>query len=351
MRPALPIDSGEAMSTEAGWRIESAVTDVALIPLPADQQGLTTIEGSILAQDRSNAVLVVAEGAGAGISAVSDKSGAYTIFNVPDGSYEVKGYRAGVQLVPESVEVAGAPVIDVNLVASEDGLGTINGNIQIVNAPGGLKTSVVLVVESTFSETFIKGEVPFGLRAPLSGPPDVDGAFVIDDVPAGDYVVLASFENDDLVRDPDQAIAGTGLVRVTMPGPGQNITLDESFKVTEALAVLSPGAEEPEPVSGNVTLSWADDSSEKFYTVTVYNAYGDLVWCRARADVLSLLNLDSCDEPEVPEGNGADVMVPYNGPLEPGMYYQFRATSWREPGGGPTPISQTEDLRGVFYVE
>lgn len=351
VRPALPIDSGEAMSTEAGWRIESAVTDVALIPLPADQQGLTTIEGSILAQDRSNAVLVVAEGAGAGISAVSDKSGAYTIFNVPDGSYEVKGYRAGVQLVPESVEVAGAPVIDVNLVASEDGLGTINGNIQIVNAPGGLKTSVVLVVESTFSETFIKGEVPFGLRAPLSGPPDVDGAFVIDDVPAGDYVVLASFENDDLVRDPDQAIAGTGLVRVTMPGPGQNITLDESFKVTEALAVLSPGAEEPEPVSGNVTLSWADDSSEKFYTVTVYNAYGDLVWCRARADVLSLLNLDSCDEPEVPEGNGADVMVPYNGPLEPGMYYQFRATSWREPGGGPTPISQTEDLRGVFYVE
>jgi hypothetical protein len=351
VRPALPIDSGEAASEETGWLIDSAVTDVALIPLPEEEQGRTTIEGTVVADDLSDGVLVVAEGAEGGISAVSDKSGAYTIFNVPDGSYEVKGYRAGVQLVPQSTEVAGEPVVDVDLLPSEDGLGTINGNIQIVNAPGGSLTSVVLVVESTFSETFVKGEVPFGLRAPLSGPPDVDGDFVINDVPAGDYVVLASFENDDLVRDPDQSIAGTGLVRVTMPGPGEDITLSESFKVTEALAVIGPGAEEPEPVSGNVTLSWADDSSEKFYTVTVYNAYGDLVWCRARADVLALLNLDGCDEAEVPEVNGGDVSVPYGGPLEPGMYYQFRATSWREPGGGPTPISQTEDLRGVFFVE
>lgn len=351
VRPALPIDSGEAVSTESGWSIESAVTDVALIPLPEEEQGQTTIEGNVLAEDRSGGVLVVAEGSDGGISAVSDKSGAYTIFNVPDGSYEVRGYAANVQLTPESVEVAGAPVVDVDLIESGDALGSIDGSIQIVNAPGGSLTSVVLVVESTFSETFVKGEVPLGLRAPLSGPPDVSGGFVIEGVPAGDYVVLASFENDGLVRDPDQAIAGTGLVRVTMPGPGEAITLDESFKVTEALAVLSPGADEPEPVSGNVTLRWADDSSEKFYTVTVYDAYGDLVWCRARADVLALLNLDGCDDVEVPEANGGDVSVAYDGPLDPGMYYQFRATSWREPGGGPTPISQTEDLRGVFYVE
>jgi len=351
VRPALPIDSGEAAANDPGWLIDSAVTDVALIPLPEEEQGRTTIEGTVLAEEHSGGVLVVAEGADGGISAVSDKSGAYTIFNVPDGAYDVKGYAAGVQLAPESVDVAGSPLVDVNLSATEDALGKITGNIQIVNAPGGAVTSVVLVVESTFSETFVKGEVPYGLRAPLSGPPDVDGDFVINDVPAGDYVVLASFENDDLVRDPDQAIAGTGLVHVTMPRPGEDIALSESFKVTEALEVLSPGADEPEPVSGDVTLSWADDSSEKFYTVTVYNAYGDLVWCRARADVLALLNIDSCDQAEVPSVSGGDVTVTYDGPLEPGMYYQFRATSWREPGGGPTPIAQTEDLRGVFFVE
>ena len=39
------------------------------------------------------------------------------------------------------------------------------------------------------------------------------------------------------------------------------------------------------------------------------------------------------------------------GPLDPGMYYQFRATAWRSPGGKPGPVSTTEDLRGVFYVQ
>jgi hypothetical protein len=37
--------------------------------------------------------------------------------------------------------------------------------------------------------------------------------------------------------------------------------------------------------------------------------------------------------------------------MVPGMYYQFRATSWRMPGGTAGPISNTEDLRGVFYVD
>ncbi|MCA9623989.1 MAG: carboxypeptidase regulatory-like domain-containing protein, partial [Myxococcales bacterium] len=200
VRTALPISGSEAMASDPGWTIQSAVTDVALLPLPSDQQGRTTIEGRVVAGDLSAGVLVVAESGGAGISAVSDKSGAYTIFNVPDGSYEVKGYAAGVQLVPEAASVSGMPVLGVDLGMSQDALGSISGNIQIVNAPGGATTSVVLVVASTFSETFVKGEVPRGLRAPLSGPPTISGDFHIEGVPAGEYVVLASFENDDLVR-------------------------------------------------------------------------------------------------------------------------------------------------------
>jgi hypothetical protein len=48
---------------------------------------------------------------------------------------------------------------------------------------------------------------------------------------------------------------------------------------------------------------------------------------------------------------GGNVSVQYDGPMDPGMYYQFRATSWRAPGGTPGPASNTEDLRGVFYVD
>jgi len=346
LRTALPFGSDDAGSETDGWNIQTAITDIALIPLPSDQQGLASISGTVLADEESAGVLVAAENdAGTGYTAISDLSGGYTIFNVPDGGYTVKGYAADLQLEPESADVSGGDLADVDLSPSSDDLGTIEGSLNIVNAPGGSATSVVLVVESTFSDTFVRGEVPRGLRTPLSGPPDVTSSFSITGVPAGRYVVLAAFENDDLVRDPDPNIAGTQIVTVDMPSPGQTVTLTDSFKITEALAVISPGANDAEAVTEAPTLRWADDSSEDFYTVLVYNAYGDLVWCRSEQM--------PCDGgPNVPSVSGGDdVSVLYEGPLDPGMYYQFRATSWRSPGGNAGPIATTEDLRGVFFVE
>ena len=37
----------------------------------------------------------------------------------------------------------------------------------------------------------------------------------------------------------------------------------------------------------------------------------------------------------------------YAGPMQPGMYYQWRATSQRQ---SSCNISRTEDLKGVFYT-
>lgn len=351
LRTALPIKTSDALMATMGqkaWTIDTTLTDIALIALPMDQQGLPSIAGTVLANPGGGGVLVVAEDANnKGISAISDKKGAYTIFNVPDGGYTVRGYAAGIQLVPAMATVAGKPLTGVDLSPSTDALGTISGNVNIVNAPGGSLTSVVLVVASTFSDTFVRGEVPRGLRAPLSGPPNVSGAFTISNVPAGSYVVLAAFENDNLVRDPDPNISGTQIVTVDMPSPGMAVALPTSFKITEALAVFGPGVDDPEPVTTPPLLRWADDSSEDFYTVVVYNAYGDLVWCLADAAIMP-----GCDGPNIPGVSGQnEVSVMYGGPMDPGMYYQFRALSWRAPGGNPGPISATEDLRGVFYVD
>jgi hypothetical protein len=348
LRTALPIKTSEAKAAETpkGWTVQTTLTDVALLALPKEQQGLPSIAGSVVADaEKVGGVLVVAEDAnGKGISAISDKSGAYTIFNVPDGTYSVHGYAAGLQLTPAPATMAGKALTGIDLDESKDALGKVTGSVSIVNAPGGSMTSVVLVVASTFSDTFVRGEVPRGLRSPLSGAPNVTGAFTIDDVPAGKYVVLAAFENDGLVRDPDPNIAGTQIVTIDVPSPGNTVALPSTFKITEALEVFSPGADDPEPVTSAPMLSWADDSSEDFYTVVVYDAYGNRVWCLSEQDA-------GCDGPNIPsQSGGAMVSVPYGGPMDPGMYYQFRATSWRAPGGKPGPISTTEDLRGVFYV-
>lgn len=338
LRTALPIETSGATRPEGdvGYVIQLPLTDISLLGLPEEERGRPSISGTVLAEEASAGVLVVAESEGAGLAAVSDRDGAYTIFNVPQGAYSVHGYAAGVALEPADATVADVPLTGVDLVASSTALGAISGSVQIVNAPGGSKTSVVLLVESTFSDTFVRGEVPRGLRAPLSGPPTIDGAFRIEGVPPGKYVVLAAFENDGLVRDPDPNISGTQILHVEMPSPGVELEADSSFKITEALQILTPGADGPEAVTGTPTFEWVDDSSEDFYSVVVYDAFGNLVW----------------ENQEVPSVSGGNVSIEYAGPaLEQGMYYQFRATSWRSPGGNPGPIAQTEDLRGVFFVE
>jgi hypothetical protein len=332
IRPALPLDAATASAAEDRWVIENSLTTVALVPLPGDTSNLGSISGLINAEPHAG-VLVVAEGGGAALTGFSDADGNYTIFNVPPGSYMVQGYFAGLQLNATSTSVAaGEDKSAVDLSQAASPLSTVSGSVQIVNAPGGSVTSVILAVESTFQAAAGRGTVPPGLRAG-----DVTSAFTIDGVPDGRYVVLAAFENDRLVRDPDLAIAGTTVVHITVPDPvlGNTITFSEGFKVTGALNIVGPGADQPEQVSTlTPTFQWADDSSEDGYIIRVFDSFGDEVWNTEIGNVTG----------------SATVMLMYAGPaLAPDMFYQFRVTSFRDTNAGRSAISQTEDLKGVFY--
>jgi hypothetical protein len=331
IRTAIPISTTLAVEMETEWLVMGTLTDVVLIPLGDLTAPRVSISGRVVAPGREAGVLVVANGAD-GHSAISDASGAYTIFNVPPGEYEVRGYAGGLQVTPVTVTAADVDLLDVDLVANESPLSTLSGMMQIVNPGDCEATSVVLAVESTFDELLGRGELPPGLRAPRPGmPPSItnNSTWTIEGVPDGRYVVLAGFENDDCVRDPDTSIAGTAIVHVELPADAG--TLTETFKVTGALAVFGPGVSDPEAVTAAPTLRWEDDSGENNYLVEVFDAYGDLVWMQ-----------------QVPGVSGSSmVSVAYGGPLESGMYYQFRATS-RDNSG--SPLSRTEDLRGVFFV-
>jgi hypothetical protein len=316
-RVALPIDLADAAGDPPS--VTSALTDVGLITLPAGERG--TVSGRVLA-DNPGGTLVVA----GAVTGVADSDGEYAIFNVPAGDVTVNGFLPGVNLASREVTVAAdEEETGVDLDVVSDATATVSGTVQIVNAPGGSATSVILVVESTFIETTARGEAPPGLRVA-----DVSGAWSIDDVPDGRYVALAAFENDGLVRDPDTSIGGTDILHFEVGG--EPVTL-EGFKVTGALAVVAPGAVEPEAVSGNFELSWEDDSSEDTYDLTVFDALGNVTWEQSGI---------------VGPGGNDPVSVPYEGPaLVPGMFYQFRAMSIKD----GVPISATEDLKGVFTSE
>lgn len=340
LRPALPIDAQDVVIDDEQpgvlGTIDNASTVVAL--LPGDGGGVT-IRGEVEGE-RGAGTLVAAEGVGRAVVAVADLDGQFTLFNVPSGSATIQGYRQGLQLEAVEVEVGDEDVADVRLaVLTEDAseMTSVQGSVNIVNAPGGTPTSVVLVPSSVFDEVLERGPVPAGLRAPA--PPDapsITSSFEIAGVPEGRYHVLAAFENDQLVRDPDESIAGTQIQQIEVTGQGV-LTLDESFKITEALAIVGPGAEGPEAVDGTPTFVWADDSSEDRYEIVVRDAFGEEIW---RDD-------------EVPGVSGSDtVEVGYGGPaLSSGMVYQFRVTSWKDGPQGSEAISRSEDLRGVFVVQ
>ena len=102
--------------------------------------------------------MVVAEGDASSYT-VADRGGAFTLFNVSAGANSVRGYRGGLQVVPQDIDVS-ANVDGVILELSGDGLGSVSGSVNIVNAPGNSATSVVLIPSSLFIESF-----EFGPRA------------------------------------------------------------------------------------------------------------------------------------------------------------------------------------------
>lgn len=319
-RVALPLDLKDA-SGQGEKTLKTPTTDVGLIALD-DTAGLGTVSGTVEAELPGGA-LVVAGGA----TGVADRDGSFMVFNVPAGSLQVSGFKQGLNLVPATAAVtAGQETAGVVLAKAGDATASVSGDVQIVNASGGASTSVILVLEETFEPTLVRGEAPPGLRAG-----NVTGSFSISGVPDGKYVVLAAFENDGLVRDPDTSIGGTEIQHITVAG--QSVAVAGGFKVTGALAVVSPGADGVESVSATPTFRWEDDSSEDEYRVQVFDALGNQVWETSG---------------DFDPGGNAPAEVVYGGPaLASGMIYQFRATSIK----AGTPISSTEDLRGVFLFQ
>jgi hypothetical protein len=324
-RQAVPIDT--SMASGDPPNLDTPATDIALIAL-SDSAGLGSIAG-VVHGDSPRGTLVVAGGSpqtGGGVTGIADFDGSYTVFNVPAGSVAVHGYKVGVQLDFATADVrAGELTEGIDLAVLGEATAVVSGKIETVNPGDGNETSIILAVDETFDPTFASAEAPPGLR--VAG---ISGDFAIEGVPDGNYVVLAAFENDFLVRDPDTSIAGTDIVHITVAGG--SMAIDQSFKITGSLDVVSPDAEQV--VSGTPSFVWVDDSGEDHYEIVVYDAFGNLVWERT----------------DIPGVSGdKNVTVAYDGPaLEAGLLYQFRATSIKLSG---SPLSRTEDLRGVFVYQ
>ncbi len=181
-----------------------------------------------------------------------------------------------------------------------------------------------------------------GDRAVSTSIVDLDGGFVLYDVPPGAVSLVGLLAGLYLpptaVDVPEAGLAGVvlgaepadGVVQgsvsiVNAPGGAETSLILVPDSAFDAEVVRGPAVAglRAAPVSGGFTG----------YELRVYDAFGALV----HSDL------------EVGRVTGDDtVSASWGGPLEPGMLYQFRAASFREDGEGRRYISTTEDLRGVF---
>lgn len=328
-RIAIPIDVSAA--TGSPLVLKTPATDIGLIAIP-NASTLGAVSGHVVADHPWGTVVVAggAANAGGGVTGIADRDGSYTVFNVPVGSVTVSGYKVGLQLDTATATVTGGQTTpNVDLHSTGAATETVSGSIDIVNPGNGNLTSVILAVDETFDPNAARGEAPPGLKAV-----NVQNNFRIDGVPNGHYVVLAAFENDFLVRDPDTSIAGTAIVHITVPGP--NNPISQAFKVTGSLDHPSPDAEQV--VSAPPTFTWDDDSGEDHYEIRVFDALGTLMWENTAVPGASGNN------PSIAYGNGGTTAKQ----LVSGMLYQFRAVSIKQ---GGTPLATTEDLRGTFIFK
>lgn len=328
LRPSMPITFENVNCTTMYCNVNSGFSSVGLYPVD-DSEPVYNIKGYL--SDNKKGALVIAECTSPPCRyAYTDENGDFTIMNVVAGTYKMKAYAANLNYSSPEVVVADKDINGLGIDPLETNVSSLNGSVNIVNAPGDLKTSIVLMPAATFIESFAKGLMVPGLRAPDTGlAPNVSGNYTINGIPDGEYYVLAAFENDYLVRDPDPNIAGTQVQKVIFPDPVDEYNVvAQNFKVTEAIEIFFPGAEGPEMVSGNPEFSWKRDASATKYVVTVYNAQGIVVW-----------------EKEVPKEAEETLQLTYSGPELRG-FYQWIVVSYKS----GNPISVSEDLRGIFYT-
>lgn len=354
LRPALPVDLSTATLSAGKWVVASGATSIGLAALPPGNYA--ALHGTVSATPTRGGILVVAQPAagGSGITGIVDGNGSYAIFNVPVGvggtSYQVRPYAAGANHQPDvtlPIALGSGDDKAVNFTAGGTGTATLTGSVQFTgqNLPAVKKTSVILVVKSTFDSALGHGEAPPGLRD--GNVTDVASGFTVPGVPDGDYVVLAAFENDGLVRDVGQG--STGLYEISVSGGViTQVLLDGSpvpggtigFKATGAISLGAPftGTSEATPWPASTatpTLEWVAYPSTDHYEATVIDELGVTVCAKS-----GILQTD----PNSFTWSSIDCTV---ATAEAGRYYQFIVKSFQT---GGAQASRSEDLKGVFYI-
>lgn len=315
------------------------VVNYSMLPLTTSGNGW--ISGTI--NEGSNPVagaLVVAETAAMGYSAYSDNEGKFYIYNVPAGTYQVKGWIVEYNSDQVSSSVSsGTGTEDVQLTLTSVGAGVFKG--QVRNLASENKDVDIALVHTKTRET-IPGLIT----------QSVSQSFEISGVPNGTYIARATFANDQRVMDPDR-IAKFGEPEVTLNGDTKELTFD----ITGSVSLKSPSNPADQIIPAEIssttpTFEWEAYSSSSDYVIEVVDANGNVVWggfSEAGGLPVKEVTLPSIQLSVVYNFDGSASIAA----LENGMVYRWRIYASKDDKNsttGWTLISASEDQLGIFRV-
>ncbi len=281
-------------------------------------------------------VLTIVSGNGSTYSGTTNTKGNFTLYNIPAGSYSVKGYLASYNSSSVNISVTqNTKTISSDIVLSSGAAGVVTGNVAFL-ATTNVEVDVSLIIPGTNST------IP-GLTVKTSG-----GTYSMSHVPNGTFLARASWANDNKVVDPDWIIkSGEPIVVINSNSVSLNFSLTGAVLLNSPTNALTTTV----PVIVKTTapvFTWNSYSSTDNYVIEVMDMNGATVWggisgtpltrkvMVAKTQTTATYNFD---------GSGKE--------LQNGSTYRWRIYASKDDSGLPLGwklISASEEQMGLFNI-
>ena len=297
------------------------------------------IEGTVTPNLSGFLIVATSSGMNAEYHTYSGPDGYFVLFNVPYQSYEVDAIKSGYQSTnqPQVTLSSGSPSASVQINVIQITGSTLTGKVTFLASQNAIVDVSLL---DKISHSVVNG---------LATMIDTSRNYVIHNIPAGEYVAWASYENDGYVMDPDWIFKNPGALNVSFTTDSSKV---RDFSVTDAITIISPTNPSSEIIPALAdsvvpTFNWNAYPSTKEYIIEVKDINGDLVWGGFTAS-------GEIRHSQIPK-EWNSVKFNFDGsalvPLQSGNIYQWRIYS--DDDATPnvqTLLSASEDLMGLFIV-
>jgi len=297
------------------------------------------IEGTVIPNLSGFLIVATSSGMNTEYHTYSGPDGYFVLFNVPYNSYEVDAIKSGYQSAsqPQVTLSSGSSSATVQINVNQITGSTLTGKVTFLAAENGI-VDISLLDKISYS-------VVNGLTAMI----DTSRNYAINNIPAGEYIAWASYENDDYVMDPDWIFKNLGALNVSFTTDSSKV---RDFSITDAITIISPTnpSDSIIPALANSvvpTFYWNAYPQTKEYIIEVRDINGNLIWGGFTAS-------GEIRHAQIPKELNS-VEFNFDGSalsqLNSGEVYQWRIYSDDDAAQDvQTLLSSSEDLMGLFIT-